>query len=134
MTSSVFSARRGIRGAFAGGLFGGVAVVFATTVAVPVASAAPCTASGATGTIAQVSGAASQYLASHPGADQALTNAASQSSADARASVRDYFTAHPGEYFDLKGITAPLVDLQRQCNVAGGPMDLISAFNEFQAG
>ena len=124
--------RRATVGMFAGCLLGGTALA---TVAAPIANAAPCTASGATGTISQVSGAASQFLAAHPGADQALTNAASQSPADARASVRGYFTANPGEYVELKGITAPLVDLQKQCGVSGlGGADLLQAFNEFQAG
>lgn len=124
--------RRATVGMVAGCLLGGTALA---TVAAPIANAAPCTASEATGTISQVSGAASQFLAAHPGADQALTNAASQSPADARASVRGYFTANPGEYVELKGITAPLVDLQKQCGVSGlGGADLLQAFNEFQAG
>jgi hemophore-related protein len=131
MRISGISRRRWVSGVFAGCVVGGIACA----VTAPPANAAPCTASSATGTISSVAGAASQFLSAHPGADQALTNAASQSPDDARASVRGYFTANPGEYLELKGITAPLVDLQRQCGVSGlGGADLLSAFNEFQNG
>ncbi|CAN5688787.1 heme-binding protein [soil metagenome] len=131
MKMSGITMRRGVSGVFAGCVLGGIATI---AIAAP-ANAAPCTASQATGTISSVSGAASQFLAAHPGADQALTNAASQSPDDARASVRSYFTANPGEYLELKGITRPLVDLQNQCGVNGlGGADLLSAFNEFQNG
>jgi heme-binding protein len=113
-------------------LVGGIA---AATISAPIALAAPCSASGATATISSVSGAASQFLTAHPGADQALTNAATQTPDEARASVRAYFTANPGEYLELKGITRPLVDLQNQCGVNGlGGADLLQAFNEFQNG
>jgi hemophore-related protein len=131
MKMSGTTMRRGVSGVFAGCVLGGLATV---AIAAP-ANAAPCTASQATGTISSVSGAASQFLAAHPGADQVLTNAASQSPDDARASVRGYFTANPGEYLELKGITRPLVDLQNQCGGHGlGGADLLQAFNEFQAG
>ena len=99
-----------------------------------VAGAAPCAASSATGTIGTVSGATSQYLLAHPGADATLSAAIGQPPEEARVSVREYFTAHPDEYFALKGITAPLVDLQNQCGTAGLPMNLVQAFNEFQTG
>lgn len=42
--------------------------------------------------------------------------------------------AAPNEYVALKGITAPLVGLQNECGTVGLPMNLIDAFNEFQAG
>jgi hemophore-related protein len=100
----------------------------------PAAGAAPCMADEAANTISAVAGAAGQYLSAHPDANQVLSDAASQAPADARVSVRNYFTANPGEYFDLKGITAPLVDLQHRCGTVGLPSDLISAFDEFQAG
>ncbi len=102
--------------------------------AAPVANAAPCMVSEAAGTISSVSGAASQYLAGHPGADQALSTARTQPREQARETVRAYFTANPGEYMELKNITAPLVDLQNRCGSAGIPSDFIEAFNEFQAG
>jgi heme-binding protein len=118
-------------------MFGGIAVVvggFAAALTAPVAYAAPCSAADATGTIGSVSSAASQFLATHPGADQTLSGAISQPPDDARASVRAYFTAHPDEYLALRGITAPLADVQNRCGTAGLPMNLIDAFDEFQAG
>lgn len=122
--------RRGIGGVCACCVLGGVL----TAVSMPVATAAPCMADEAANTISAVAGAAGQYLSAHPDANQALSDAASQAPADARVTVRNYFTANPGEYFDLRGITAPLVDLQHRCGTVGLPSDLISAFNEFQAG
>jgi hemophore-related protein len=122
--------RRGIGGVCAGFLLSGVLAA----VAMPAAGAAPCMADEAANTISAVAGAAGQYLSAHPDANQVLSDAASQAPADARVSVRNYFTANPGEYFDLKGITAPLVDLQHRCGTVGLPSDLISAFDEFQAG
>jgi heme-binding protein len=45
-----------------------------------------------------------------------------------------YFTAHPQEYNDLRGILAPIGDTQRQCNTTVLSPDLESAYNEFMAG
>ena len=130
MIHSRMNLRRGIGGVCAGFLLSGVLAA----VAMPAAGAAPCMANEAANTISAVAGAAGQYLSAHPDANQVLSDAASQAPADARVSVRNYFTANPGEYFDLKGITAPLVDLQHRCGTVGLPSDLISAFDEFQAG
>jgi len=105
-------------------MLGGAGIVLAGIATAPIAGAAPCSAAGATGTIGSVSTAASQYLAGHPGADQTLSTAISQSPDDARASVRAYFTAHPNEYFDLQGIVAPLKDLRGQCGVSVTPSQL----------
>ena len=122
--------RRGVGGACVGFLLGGVLAA----VSVPTAGAAPCRADEAANTISTVAGAAGQYLSAHPDANEVLSDAASQAPEDARVTVRNYFTANPAEYFDLKGITAPLVDLQHRCSTMGLPSDLISAFDEFQAG
>ena len=130
MIHSRMNLRRGTGGVCAGFLLSGVLAA----VAMPAAGAAPCMANEAANTISAVAGAAGQYLSAHPDANQVLSDAASQAPADARVSVRNYFTANPGEYFDLKGITAPLVDLQHRCGTVGLPSDLISAFDEFQAG
>jgi hemophore-related protein len=70
------------------------------------------------------------YLDAHPGADDALTRAASQPAGEAKASVRDYFTAHPNEYFDLQGIVAPLKDLRGQCGISVTPSQLALLFDE----
>ena len=131
MNSNGNTARRGMGGVFAGCLLGGVALA---TLAAPAANAAPCAAGEVAGTVSSVSGATGQFLNAHPGANNVLTNARSQAPADARVSVRSYFTANPGEYYELKNITAPLVDLQNRCGTTGLPPALEQAFNEFQAG
>lgn len=124
--------RRRVAGVLAGTFLGGVA---AATIAVPTANAAPdCTAGGLFGTVSTVSGQASQYLIAHPGANQVLTDAANMAPADAETSVRNYFYANPGEYFDLKNITAPLNDLNAQCGTSLTVEQLISAYQAFQQG
>ncbi len=52
----------------------------------------------------------------------------------AAANLRSYFTAHPQEYNDLRGILAPIGDTERQCNVTALPPELESAYHEFMAG
>jgi heme-binding protein len=115
------------------GLLGGL--VAATLVAAPAATAAPdCSAGGVANTVSSVTGAANAYLDAHPGADQAVTAARSQSRPDAEANLRGYFTANPGEYYELRGILAPIGDTQRACNVQVLPPDLASAYATFMAG
>ena len=81
-----------------------------------------------------MTGAAHQYLADHPGAGQVLTAAANQPQPQAAANVRGYFTANPAEYYDLRGILAPIGDVQRTCNVSVLPPNLASAYDQFMAG
>ena len=132
MKFSGVCARRRIAALTAGCLFGGMA---AATVAAPSAVAAPdCSASGLAGTVTSVMGSARQYLDNHPGADQVLTVAYGQPRPQAEADVRSYFTANPQEYYDLRGILAPIGDAQRQCNVMLLPPDLASAYAQFMAG
>lgn len=121
--------RRGIGGAFATCLLGGAA---AATIALPAANAQPdpCTASGYATTASGVLNAAGGYLAGHPGANDVLTAAASQSPAEAEASVRSYFEANPNEYLDLQNIVRPLTDLRNQCGVAVSPNQLATLFEE----
>ncbi len=133
MSFTGITMRRTWAGVGAACLFGGLAVA---TVSAPVAAAQPaqCTASSLTGTVSSVTATARQYLDTHPGANQAVTAAMTQSRPDAEATLRGYFTANPGEYYDLRGILAPLGDAQRNCNVAVLPADLQSAYNTFMAG
>jgi hemophore-related protein len=132
MNNSGKAARRGIVGLTAGALFGGVA---AATIAVPTASAAPdCSASGVANTVSTVTGSAREYLAAHPGANQVMTAAMNQPRAQAEADVRSYFTANSGEYYELRGILAPIGETQLQCNVSVLPADLASAYDQFMAG
>ncbi len=107
----------------------------AATLGAPSASAAPdCSGATVADTISSVTGSARQYLANHPGAQQVLTAAVNQPRPEAEADVRGYFTANPAEYYDLRGILAPIGDVQRQCNVSVLPADLSSAYNQFMAG
>ena len=113
-------------------LLGGIAAAVLTS---PTASAAPdCSAGAVAGTVSSVTGSARDYLNSHPGANDVVTAAYTQPRGQAAANIRAYFTAHPQEYYDLRGILAPIGDTQRQCQVSVLPSDLASAYNEFMAG
>lgn len=127
------SVRRQAAGIFAGcSLLAGLA---ATTIATPTASAqADCSASGVANTVSSVTGSAQQYLSNHPGANAAVTAAQNEPRPQASADLRSYFNAHPQEYYDLRGILAPIGDTQRQCNTTVLSPDLESAYNEFMAG
>jgi heme-binding protein len=133
MKISGIAARRGITGVCAGTLLGGIV---GATIAAPTAMAAPepCSASGLANTVSSVTGSARQYLDNHPGADQVVTAAMSQPRPAAEANLRGYFTAHPQEYYDLRGILTPIGDAQRQCNVTVLPPELGSAYDQFIAG
>ncbi|KAA0102306.1 hemophore-related protein [Mycolicibacterium sp. P1-18] len=129
---SISPMRRGTVGLVVGGLFAGVA---AATIAAPVASAAPdCSGQGVANTVSSVTGSARDYLRAHPGADQVVSAARNQPRDEAAANIRNYFTANPQEYYDLRGIIAPIGDTQRACNVSVLPPDLQSAYAEFMAG
>ncbi|MCV7217731.1 heme-binding protein [Mycobacterium crocinum] len=113
--------------------FGAVAICafgVAAAAAIPTAAAAPCTASGLSSTASGVLAEAGGYLANHPGADDVLTAAASQSPEDARASVRGYFAGHLGELNDLQNIARPLRDLRNQCGIAISPGQLALLFDQ----
>jgi heme-binding protein len=129
---SDITARRRFAGVAAGCLLGGIA---AATIAAPNAAAAPdCSAGEVSNTVNTTLGAARAYLNTHPGANQAVGAAFTQPRDQAAGTLRGYFTANPQEYYDLKGILAPIGDTQRQCNVSVLPADLASAYNEFMAG
>ncbi len=107
----------------------------ANTLAAPAVWAAPdCSAAGVSGTVSAVTGSATQYLNAHPGANAVVTAARNEPRPQAATDVRNYFTAHPQEYVELRGILAPIGDTQRQCNTTVLSPDLESAYNEFMAG
>ncbi|MCW2591421.1 MAG: hypothetical protein JWQ86_3848 [Mycobacterium sp.] len=106
----------------------------ATMLAPTAAAATDCSASGVANTVSTTTGAARDYLVAHPGADQAFTAAKSQPRPQAEATVRGYFTANPNEYYELRGILAPIGDTQRTCDVTVLPPDLASAYDMFMAG
>ncbi len=114
------------------GLLAGLA---ATVIAAPTASAAPdCSAGGVANTVSSVMGSANQYLGSHPDANAVVSAARNEPRPQAASDLRNYFTAHPQEYYDLRGILAPIGDTQRQCNTSVLSPDLEAAYNEFMAG
>lgn len=123
MRISATAMRRGLAGAFATCALGGVA---AATIALPTATAqpAPCTASGFANTASGVLGAAGGYLDTHPGANDVLTRAATQSPGEAQSSVRGYFVSNPNEAIDLRNIVRPLTDLRNRCGVNVTPSQL----------
>lgn len=120
-----------IRGA-TGALMGALA---ATVVAAPTASAAPdCSPAGLSNTVNSVTGSAQQYLANHPGANAVWNQAIHQPRPDAAANVRSYFTANPQEYYELRGILAPIGEAQSQCHTTVLSPELAAAYSEFMAG
>ncbi|OSC40246.1 heme-binding protein [Mycobacterium decipiens] len=132
MKFSSIVARSGVVGVGAGCLLGGIAIGI---VGAPTAAAAPdCSPEGVSATVTSVTGAAQQYLATHPGANQVVSAAYGQPRGDAAANIRSYFTAHPQEYYELRGILAPIGDTERHCNVTALPPHLESAYHEFMAG
>jgi len=127
-----FSGKTARRHAAGIGVFAGLAVI---TMAAPTAWAAPdCSAAGVTNTVSSVTGSANQYLGNHPGANAVVTAAKNEPRPQAETDLRGYFTAHPQEYVELRGILAPIGDTQRQCNTAVLSPDLQSAYDEFMAG
>lgn len=125
-------ARRRVAGVSAGCLLGGLALGISGA---PTAAAAPdCSPAGVNATVSSAQGAAEQYLAAHPGANQVVMAAYGQPRAEAASNLRGYFTAHPQEYYDLRGILAPIGETERQCNVSALPSNLESAYHEFMAG
>jgi heme-binding protein len=125
-------ARRRVAGIGAGFLLGGMTLGLAGA---PSAVAAPdCSPGGVNATVSSAQGSAQQYLDAHPDANQVVTAAYGQPRPQAEASLRAYFTAHPQEYYDLRGILAPIGDTERQCNVKALPSYLESAYQEFMAG
>jgi len=132
MKISGIAARRHVAGICAASLLGALG---AATLAAPAASAeTDCSASAVSGTVSSVTGAAHQYLSAHPGANQVVTAAYGQPRSEAAANIRGYFTANPQEYYELRGILAPIGDVQQRCNVTVLTPDLESAYSQFMAG
>jgi heme-binding protein len=132
MKISSIVARRRVAGIGAGCLLAGIAMGI---VGAPSATAAPdCSPGGVNATVSSVEGTAQQYLAAHPDANQVVTSAYGQPRPQAESSLRGYFTAHPQEYYDLRGILAPIGDTERQCNTTALPPNLESAYQQFMAG
>lgn len=117
--------RRGIAGVLAAGVLGGVV---ATTIALPTASAdADCTVSGLSNAIGTVGAQTGQWFASHPDANQAVTNAGGQG--DAEGAIRNYFIGHPSEWAELQRIAQPLRTLRQQCGSDVAPADIARLYD-----
>lgn len=123
---------RRVSGVGVGCVLGGIGI---GVVGGPLAAAAPdCSPAGVQATVASATQSARQYLDAHPGANQAAIAASNQPHPQAAATLRDYFSTHPQEYSDLRGILAPIDDTERQCNVTALPPNLESAYHQFMAG
>jgi hemophore-related protein len=128
---SASALRRGLFGAFAPCALWGVV---ASTIAIPTASAEPgCSASDFSRTASGVLADAGGWLDAHPGANDVLS-AAGMQGAGAEQSVRDYFVAHPMEYQELRGIAAPLIDMQHSCGPAIQPMQIAALYTALSQG
>jgi hemophore-related protein len=123
---------RRVIGPLAAGLLG--ALTTATMAAPTASAAADCSPDALNATVSSTTGSARAYLSAHPDANAVVSAAAVQPRPEASANVRAYFTAHPQEYFELRGILAPIGDAQNQCNVTLLSPDLASAYTEFMSG
>jgi len=118
------------RGAFALLAASALSGLAAATIAIPTASAEPgCTAAGLSSALGTVSTATGQYLAAHPGADDAITNAGALAPGDSENAIRTYFVAHPQEWTELQAIARPLANLRQQCNVDVAPAQIARLFD-----
>ena len=124
--------RRRVAGLGVGCVLAGLTMGIA---AAPSAVAAPdCTPDGVNATVSSTTGSAQQYLSAHPDANRVVMAAYGQPQPQAASDLRNYFTAHPHEYYDLRGILTPIGETERQCNVTALPPNLESAYHEFMAG
>ena len=127
MEISSFNLRRGALGVLIAGALGGLAAV---TIALPTAAAQPqCTAAGLSNALGTVASATGGYLASHPGADDVVTNAGALPPGESENSIRAYFVTHPQEWADLQAIARPLANLRQQCDVDVAPAQIARLFD-----
>ncbi|MDA4102265.1 hemophore-related protein [Mycolicibacterium monacense] len=127
MITSGITMRRKLAGVLSTGALLGVA---AATIAIPSASAQPqCTAAGLSSALLSVSGQTAAYLNSHPGANDAITNAGS----GGEAVIRNYFVANPQEWADLQRIAQPLRTLRQQCQVDVAPAEIARLYDAMAA-
>jgi hemophore-related protein len=126
MYTPAITVRRKLVGIVGTGALLGLA---AATIALPSASAQPqCTAAGLSSALGTVSAQTGQYLNSHRGANDAVTNAGAQG-AGGEAAIRNYFVAHPQEWADLQRIAQPLRALRQQCQVDVAPADIARLYD-----
>lgn len=127
MHISGITMRRGFVSMLATGALGGLA---AATIALPTASAQPaCNAAGLSNAIGAVSAQTGQYLSSHAGANDAITNAGALGPGDAENAIRAYFVGHPQEWAELQRIAQPLRSLRQECDVDVAPADIARLYD-----
>ncbi|KUH79961.1 MULTISPECIES: heme-binding protein [unclassified Mycobacterium] len=135
MKMSVTTVRRGLYGMFAGGLlaFGSAAIV------APVASAQPapapaqdntCSVSAIANTASTVSASTSNYLSSHPEANEALTEIATQPQEQVTEAFRTYFAENPQVESELKAINEPAAAISSQCGIEVEPTPISEALTD----
>ena len=132
MKVNSFVARRRVAGVSAGCLLG--AATLGVVGAPSVAASSDCSPDAVNATVSSATASAQQYLAGHPDANRVVTAAYGEPRPQAESELRSYFSAHPNEYYDLRGILAPIGNTEHQCNVAALPQNLESAYQEFMAG
>jgi hemophore-related protein len=76
-----------------------------------------------------VSSATGQYLASHPGANDVVTDAGALPPGEGENAIRTYFVTHPQEWTELQAIAQPLRALRQQCNVDVAPAQVARLFD-----
>ena len=105
-----------------------------TTSAVPTPAATPaaddCSAAGLAKVISTVTADLNVYFAGHPDANQALIDAARQSSFVAVGQFDDYFKEHPEEADALRVIQAPLGAFKDRCGLQVAPTDALAVLAE----
>jgi hemophore-related protein len=99
-----------------------------TPAAAPAATPAAddCNAAGLAKTISSVTAELDVYFSAHPDANQALIDAARQSSFTAVGQFNDYFKEHPDEADALRGIQAPLGAFKDRCGLGVAPTDALA--------
>src|ERR1700752_100017 len=127
MQTSTNKLRRRIFGVVGTGALG---VLVAGTIALPTAAAQPqCTAASLSTALGTVSTATGAFLASHPGANDVVTNAGAMPGAQGENAIRSYFVPHRGEGSEPKAMAQPLRALRQQCNVDVAPADIARLFD-----
>jgi hemophore-related protein len=128
--SSINRCRRSFR-VLAAGALGGLT---AATIALPTAYAEPqCTAAGLSDALGSVATQTGQYLASHPDANQVVTDAGTLPPQEGEASIRTYFAAHPQQWAELQTIARPLASLRQGCQVQVAPQQIAKLFDAMAA-
>lgn len=108
------------------------ALIGAAVAATPVANAGePCSASTGANIASGVLGAVAGYLDAHPDADRVITAAGTQPTGAAKNSLTTFFATHPQQMLELKGLTDPLANFKRQCNINMTPGQLANLIQSF---